>query len=98
MSRVVFSQRAKSDIERQHRFLVERDPRAARRGILAIKDEFAALRAAPMMGRPMAAKPELCELIIGFGATGYLALYRIEVPTDTVVVLAVKHQKENDYR
>ena len=98
MSRVVFSQRAKSDIERMHRFLVARDPRAARRGILTVKDAFVALRAAPMMGRPVADKPELRELIIGFGAAGYLALYRIDEPTHTIVVLAIKHQKENDYR
>lgn len=36
------------------------------------------------------------ELIIPCGATGYVALYEIEAP-DSVVVLAVRHQREDDY-
>jgi len=36
------------------------------------------------------------DLIIPFGATGYVALYEIAGPT-TVVVLAVRHQSEEDY-
>jgi len=36
------------------------------------------------------------EIIIPCGATGYVALYEIEGP-DSVVVLAVRHQREDDY-
>jgi plasmid stabilization system protein ParE len=36
------------------------------------------------------------ELIIPFGATGYVALYEIASPS-SVVVLAVRHQREEDY-
>lgn len=36
------------------------------------------------------------ELIIPAGATGYVALYEIEGP-DSVVVLAVRHQRDDDY-
>lgn len=36
------------------------------------------------------------QLIIPFGATGYVALYEIANRT-TVVVLAVRHQREEDY-
>lgn len=36
------------------------------------------------------------ELIMPAGATGYVALYEIEGP-DSVVVLAVRHQREDDY-
>lgn len=36
------------------------------------------------------------ELIIPFGATGYVALYEIANPS-TVLVLAVRHQREEDY-
>lgn len=41
--------------------------------------------------------PFLRELVIGFGATGYVALFEIESP-QTVTVLAVRHQREDDYR
>jgi len=36
------------------------------------------------------------ELIIASGATGYVVLYEIESPV-SVVVLAVRHQREDDY-
>ena len=42
------------------------------------------------------ADPFLRELLIGFGKDGYVALFEIEGP-DTVTVLAVRHQREDDY-
>ena len=36
------------------------------------------------------------ELIVPTGSTGYVALYEIE-PTQRVLVLAVRHQLEQDY-
>ena len=39
----------------------------------------------------------LRELLVGFGAAGYVALIEIEGP-DIVTVLAVRHQREDDYR
>jgi plasmid stabilization system protein ParE len=34
------------------------------------------------------------ELVISFGQTGYIALYRFVVPRDEVRVLAIRHQRE----
>jgi hypothetical protein len=39
--------------------------------------------------------PFLRELIIPFGATGYVALFEIN-DAETVTVLAVRHQRESD--
>lgn len=36
------------------------------------------------------------ELVVASGATGYVALYEIASP-DSVIVLAVRHQLEDDY-
>jgi plasmid stabilization system protein ParE len=43
-----------------------------------------------------AADPFLRELVIGFGSAGYVPLFDIEDST-TVTVLAVRHQREDDY-
>lgn len=51
-----------------------------------------------MIGRPVEERPELREWVIDFGASGYLALYRFDPSTDTVVILAIKHQLEIDYK
>ena len=39
----------------------------------------------------------LRELVISFGKTGYLALYRFRPERNEVRVLAVRHQRELDY-
>jgi len=50
----------------------------------------------PFSFRKAAQNPAQRELIIPFGGTGYVALYEI-VSTSKVVVLAVRHQLEEDY-
>jgi hypothetical protein len=50
----------------------------------------------PFSFRKAAQNPVQRELIIPFGATGYVALYEIVSPSK-VVVLAVRHQREEDY-
>ena len=50
----------------------------------------------PFSFRKAAQNPAQRELIIPFGGTGYVALYEI-VSTSKVVVLAVRHQREEDY-
>jgi hypothetical protein len=49
------------------------------------------------MGRPFSDAPELRELPIGFGASGYVALYRYSPNDDAVFALAFRHQKEAGY-
>jgi plasmid stabilization system protein ParE len=78
-------------------FLAEKNPQAAKRAGLAIEHQFALLETEPEMGRPVADLPELRELIIPFGDSGYVALYHHAVKTDSVYVLAFRHQKEAGY-
>jgi plasmid stabilization system protein ParE len=40
---------------------------------------------------------DLRELVISFGRTGYVALYRFLPGRDLVRVLAIRHQRELDY-
>ena len=98
MPRVILSARAQGDIGRLRNFLLEKDINAAKRAVLAIREAFLPLKQSPVIGRPVEDHPELRELIIDFGATGYLALYRYERANDTVVILAIKHQREDDYK
>lgn len=41
--------------------------------------------------------PFLRELVITFGASGYVVLFEIE-DNQTITILAVRHQREDDYR
>jgi plasmid stabilization system protein ParE len=64
---------------------------------VTIRDDFLPLTNAPMIGIPVLDREELRELVIDFGADGYAALYRLEPALDALTILAIKHQREDDY-
>lgn len=98
MPQVRLSARAQADISRLHRFLVAKDTNAAKRAVLAIRDAFKPLQNMPLIGRPVRDHDFLRELVIDFGASGYVALYCFESVLDTVTILAIKHQREDEYK
>jgi plasmid stabilization system protein ParE len=98
MSHVRLSARAQSDLSRLHAFLVSKDINAAKRAMLVIREAFTPLTYAPLIGRPVQDSEDLRELVIDFGASGYLALCRFEPVFDAVTILAIKHQREDDYK
>jgi plasmid stabilization system protein ParE len=99
--KVVFGEAARVDLERLHEHLLNRaetieDLGLADRAVdeieLACKVQLART---PHLFRKAGTSLTRRELIITFGATGYVALYEISVAT--VFVLAVRHQLEDDY-
>ena len=54
------------------------------------------LESSPLIGRPVALGQR--ALVIATGASGYLALYRYDPVGNTVFVLAVRSQREGDYK
>jgi plasmid stabilization system protein ParE len=95
--RVVVTRGASDGLERCRRFLTAKNPQAAKRAAQAIERRFAQLESAPDIGRPFPEQPELRELVIRFGDSGYVALYRHEPADGAVYVLAFRHQKEAGY-
>jgi plasmid stabilization system protein ParE len=94
---VRFTARAEEDLVRLYQFLLERDVDAAERALHAIHAAVEVLHFSPFSCRKATAdKPFLRELIVPFGASGYVALFEIE-PGHVVTVLAVRHQREEDY-
>jgi len=94
---VIVTEGAAVGLERCQRFLDVKAPEAARRAGQAIERQFLLLETAPDAGRPFPEMPELRELVIAFGDSGYVALYRHEPAADAVYVLAFRHQKEAGY-
>ena len=97
MSQIIITAEAIQGLERCRLFLLEKNPQAAIRAAQAIKHSLNFLQAEPQIGRPLDDLPEVRELIIPFGESGYIALYRYEVKTDSLYVLAFRHQKEAGY-
>jgi plasmid stabilization system protein ParE len=94
---VIVTEGAAEGLERCRQFLVAKAPEAARRAGQAIEQQFLLLEKAPDIGRPFPEMPELRELVIAFGDSGYVLLYRHEPADDAVYVLAFRHQKEAGY-
>ena len=92
MAAVVYSARALDHIERAFKFLRDQNPAAAVSAVTAIQSAVDNLAAHPLVGRRV--EGELRELIISYGQTGYVALYRFVISRDEVRVLAIRHQRE----
>lgn len=97
MPRVIITEGAGQGLEHCRQFLANKSPQAAKRAGEAIARQLALLETAPDIGRPLPELPAVRELIIGFGDSGYVALYRYEPVDDVIYVLAFRHQKEAGY-
>ncbi len=96
MPRLIWSRSALADVDRLHAFLAPKSPAAAARAVKAIREGVALLSSHPQAGRAVEdMEPEFREWPIGFGASGYMALYRYD--GDDVVLLAVRHAREAGY-
>jgi plasmid stabilization system protein ParE len=89
---VVYSARALLHLESAFEFLASASPEAAITAAGAIRSAVETLAAHPLLGRRV--HRDIRELVISFGQTGYIALYRFVVPRDEVRVLAIRHQRE----
>ncbi len=98
--RVRFTKDAEADLIRLYEFILERneaDWAVADRALEAIKNAIKNLGLSPFSYRKATpSNPFLRELVIPFGAAGYVALFEIDDGT-TVTILAVRHQREDDY-
>jgi len=95
--KVRFTPEAEEDLVRLYDFLLEKDVTVAERALDAIRAAMELLRFSPFSCRKAVPdNPFLRELIIPFGSAGYVALFEIE--PGVVNILAVRHQREEDYR
>lgn len=95
MTRLVFAPGALRDIERLTEFLIEQDAYAAGATARILIEGLGILKQHPLIGRE--AEAGLRELVISRGRSGYVALYRFDVATDTALVLTIRHQREGGY-
>lgn len=100
--RLRFTREALDDLERLYDFVLQRELQAggdlalAERALEAIETALATLSFTPFTCRKAGQDPFIRELVIPFGATGYVALFEIE-SSDSIVVAAVRHQREEDF-
>lgn len=95
--RVRYTRAARDDLHRLYVFLLEHDPQAATLAREALGKSIGVLQEFPFTCRKAVPNnPFLREMVIPFGAAGYVALFEIE-NNETVTILAIRHQREDDY-
>lgn len=99
---VAFSPRARIDLHRLHDYLLDRaeyleDLELADRAIEAVVAAVDSLAATPFLFRKAGGShgPLRRELVVPSGSTGYVVAYEIAKP-GLVIILAVRHQREED--
>ena len=95
MATIVYAPNALSNLERVFTHLAAEDLDAARKAASAIREAVLVLAHHPLIGRAIEGK--LRELVISFGRTGYIALYRFVATKDQIRILAIRHQRELGY-
>lgn len=95
MAQLIYSAQALTDLERLTDFLRENEPAAAEETAELIIEAVQLLGNHPLVGRGV--EQGLRELVISRGRSGYVALYSYEETDDTVIVLAIRHQREAGY-
>lgn len=100
---VEFSAAAVEDLEQLFDFALQReldsetgDLDIPERAVKAVKESMAFLESSPFACRKAGSSSFIRELIIPFGSTGYVALFEI-VDSNTVIIGAIRHQREDDY-
>ena len=96
--RIRYTDEANYDLKRLYAFLLEENLQSAEYALQSIANAIDLLKTFPFTCRKAQLdNPFLRELVISFGANGYVALFEIE-EENTVTILTVRHQREDDYR
>lgn len=94
--RVRFTREAREDLKRLYAFLLSKDRQAAEKALQVIHQAIEAIKFFPYTCRKaLDDNAYLRELVISFGAYGYVALFEIE--DEHITIIAVRHQREDDF-
>lgn len=95
MTRLLFSESMLADMDRLVSFLMTQNISAALNTFDIINNGLQLLKQHPEIGRLV--ESEKRELVISRGNTGYIALYHFDPLEEVVVILAMRHQREDGF-
>lgn len=92
---VRFAEGADDDLSRLFEFLAMNDVALAERALTKIQKALAMAADMPHSCRKAEGSSFVRECVIAFGRAGYVAAF--EIAADHILVLAIRHQREDDY-
>jgi plasmid stabilization system protein ParE len=90
---ILLSRDAVKDVERLRAFLDHANPNAAKRALALIWAAIEKLQDFPALGMPTD-DPEIRQIVIRFGASGYIVRYVVLPETTDILVTRVWHGRE----
>jgi plasmid stabilization system protein ParE len=90
---IVLAPDALADVERLRSFLDQANPGAASRAMVAILTAIERLQEFPDLGMPTG-DAEIRQIVIRFGASGYIARYAVIPETGDIIVTRIWHGRE----
>jgi plasmid stabilization system protein ParE len=96
MPRITYSPIALQDLIRLGIFLKTKNPETAKRAAKTIKKAIDTIKNQPDRFRPVPDMMNFREVIIDFGASGYIARF-YKKADDEIIIVRIKHQLEDDF-
>lgn len=97
MPRVSFSVDSLDDLDRLREFLEGKSPEAWSKAKTAIITEIRSLTTRAGIHKPVPDRLHQHDMQVKFGSRGYIVRYHYERGDDLVVVLRMKHQREDGF-
>lgn len=92
---IVWLPEAAKDVARLRAFILNKNPSAASRAAVRIKEGVKILADNPEFGRPIEGFAPFRDLLIPFGSGNYIIRYRED--SRRVVIVRVRHSKEEGF-
>jgi plasmid stabilization system protein ParE len=96
MPRLILTSEAIEDLARVRDFLAEKSQEAADRAKGVIVEHLEKVQRFPTAYRPVLGQRDQREIVIAFGTYGYVMRYHFDQEGNTVTILRVWHQRENN--
>lgn len=97
MPRINFSLDSLDDLDRLREFLEGKSPEAWQKAKTAIISEISGLSKLAGIHKPVPDRQHQHDIHVKFGSYGYTVRYHYDRNEDTVIVLRMKHQREQEF-
>ena len=97
MPRIEFSLDSLNDLDRLREFLDGKSPEAWNKAKTALTTEIANLSTRAGIYKPVPDRSHQHDIQVKFGSRGYTIRYHYERGGDVVVILRMKHQREQEF-
>ena len=97
MPRINFSEGSLNDLNRLREFLEGKSPEAWKKAKTAVMTEIGSLVTRAGIHKSVPDRPHQHDIQVKFGSLGYTIRYHYERGGDVVVILRMKHQREQDF-